>query len=122
MTCPSLQREPQLARRRERMRELKRLAAVLLCAFGMAYSERASAQSTAPIELEWSALEGCPSAETVLARVRKIAGTTRATANTLRAQATVTQPNDGLFRLRLEIHYGDLSAVRTIDAKSCKDL
>ncbi|HEX2674074.1 MAG TPA: hypothetical protein VHM25_24530 [Polyangiaceae bacterium] len=88
----------------------------------MAHSGRASAQAAAPIELEWSAVEGCPSADTVLARVRKIAGTTRATANTLRAQATVTQPNDGLFRLRLEIHYGNLSAVRTIDGKSCKDL
>jgi hypothetical protein len=88
----------------------------------MAYSGRARAQTAAPLELDWSALEGCPSAETVLARVRKIAGTTRTTANTLRAQATVTQANDGLFRLRLEIHYGNLSAVRTIDGKSCKDL
>jgi len=89
----------------------------------MAYAGRAHAQTTAaPIELSWNALEGCPSGETVLARVQKIAGTTRATANTLRAQATVTQPNDGLFRLRLEIHYGNLSAVRTIDGKSCKDL
>jgi len=104
------------------MQELRRFAAVLLCVCKMAYSGRASAQNTAPIELKWSAIEGCPSGDTVLARVRKIAGATRATPNTLRAEATVTQPSDGLFRLRLEIHYGNLAAVRNIEGKSCKDL
>ncbi|HEY3252300.1 MAG TPA: hypothetical protein VGJ91_00040 [Polyangiaceae bacterium] len=88
----------------------------------MAYSARAGAQATAPIDLQWTALEGCPTAASVLARVRKIAGATRATANTLRAEATVTQPSDGLFRLRLEIRYGNLAAVRNIEGKSCKDL
>jgi hypothetical protein len=104
------------------MRALRRFAAVLLCAFGLAYSGRAIAQSAAPIELKWNALEGCPSADSVLARVRKIAGTTRATGNTLRAAAAITQPSDGVFRLRLEIHYGGLAAVRNIEGKSCKDL
>ncbi|HET7539139.1 MAG TPA: hypothetical protein VFK05_04685 [Polyangiaceae bacterium] len=98
------------------------MSAVLLCASGIALSGRASAQGAAPIELKWSALEGCPSEDSVLARVRKIAGTTRATANTLRAEASVTQASDGLFRLRLEIHYGNLAAVRNIEGKSCKDL
>jgi len=88
----------------------------------MLYSGRSNAQNTAPIELSWNALEGCPSSDTVLARVRKIAGATRATPNTLRADATVTQPSDGVFRLRLEIHYGNLAAVRNIEGKSCKDL
>ncbi|HYP77702.1 MAG TPA: hypothetical protein VER12_17145 [Polyangiaceae bacterium] len=88
----------------------------------MAYPARAKAESKAPIELKWNALEGCPSADTVLARVHKIAGTTRPTPNTLRAEATITQPSDGLFRLRLEIRYGDLAAVRDIEGKSCKDL
>jgi hypothetical protein len=104
------------------MQELRRFAAVLLCLCAIAHSGRASAQSSAPIELKWSALEGCPSGDTVLARVRKIAGATRATPNTLRAEATVTQPSDGLFSLRLEIHYGNLAAVRNIEGKSCKDL
>jgi len=104
------------------MRVLRRVAAVLLCTFGMAYPGRAGAQSAAPIELKWSALEGCPSADSVLARVHEIAGTTRATPNTLRADAAITQPKDGLFRLRLEIRYGDLAAVRNIEGKSCKDL
>jgi hypothetical protein len=54
--------------------------------------------------------------------VRKIAGATRPTAYTLRAEASVTQPSDGTFRLRLEIHYGNLAAVRNIEGKSCKDL
>lgn len=103
------------------MRGPRRFAATLLCASALACSGRASAQ-TAPIELKWSTLQGCPSAETVLARVRKIAGVTRATPNTLRADATVTQPSEGVFRLRLEIHYGTLGAVRTIEGKSCKDL
>lgn len=104
------------------MRELKRFAVVLLCAWGLTYAERANAQSAAPIELRWSALEGCPRADTVLARARKIAGTTRATANTLQADASITQASEGLFRLRLEIHYGALAAVRNIEGKSCKDL
>lgn len=105
------------------MRELSRLGALLLCVAALAYSGRAYAQTTAaPLELKWTALEGCPSADTVLTRVRKIAGATRPTPNTLRADATVTQPSDGLFRLRLEIHYGDLAAVRNIEGKSCKDL
>ncbi|MET0790787.1 MAG: hypothetical protein ABW061_04645 [Polyangiaceae bacterium] len=104
------------------MRELRRFAALLLCLVGIAYPGRASAQSAARIELEWTALEGCPSADTILARVREIAGATRATPNTLRAAATVTQPSGGLFRLRLEIRYGNLAAVRDIEGKSCKDL
>ncbi|HYQ01903.1 MAG TPA: hypothetical protein VER96_24690 [Polyangiaceae bacterium] len=104
------------------MQALRQFAAVLLCASGMVYSARADAQTAAPIELKWTALDGCPSEATVLARVHKIAGTTRATANTLRADASVTQPSDGLFRLRLEIHYGNLAAVRNIEGKSCKDL
>src|SRR6478609_2171387 len=104
------------------MQALRQFAAFLLCASGLLYSARADAQGAAPIELKWTALDGCPSEATVLARVRKIAGTTRATANTLRADASVTQPSDGLFRLRLEIHYGNLAAVRNIEGKSCKDL
>jgi len=104
------------------MREVSRFLLVLLCAAGLFHGRRASAQSTAPIELKWNALDSCPSADTVLARVHKIAGSTRATPNTLRADATITQPNDGLFRLRLVIEYGKLSAVRNIEGKSCKDL
>jgi hypothetical protein len=94
----------------------------LLCAAGMARAGRASAQPVLPVELKWNALENCPSADTVLARVRKIAGATRPTPNTLRAEGTVTQPRDGLFRLRLKIEYGELGAVRNIEGKSCKDL
>src|SRR6478609_3649386 len=122
MTCRSVRRSVLPVQPSERMRELRRFAAVLLCAFGLVYSGRARAESAAPIELKWNALEGCPSADSVLARVRKIAGTTRATGNTLRADATVTQPSDGLFRLRLAIQYGNLAAVRNIEGKSCKDL
>jgi len=94
----------------------------VLCAAGLAYSGRASAEPTAPIELRWHPLEGCPSAESVLAGVYKIAGTTRAAPNTLKADATITQSSDRLFRLRLEIQSGNLAAVRNIDGKSCKDL
>lgn len=101
---------------------MRRFAAFLLCALGMAYPASVGAQSAAPIELKWPAIEGCPSADSVIARVRKIAGTTRATPNTLRAFATITQASDRLFRLRLEIRYGDLAAVRNIEGKSCKDL
>jgi len=109
-------------RPRERMQGLRLFAAGLLCVLGLVVPGRARAQAAAPIDLKWSALEGCPSADTVLARVRKIAGATRPTAHTLRAEASVTQPSDGTFRLRLEIHYGNLAAVRNIEGKSCKDL
>lgn len=101
---------------------MRRIAGVLLCAAGTAFSGNATAQSAAPIELKWNALESCPKADTVLARVHKIAGSSRATPNILRAEATITQPSERRFSLRLEIHYGSLTAVRTIDGKSCKDL
>lgn len=104
------------------MRDLRRLAAVLLFAWGVVHPARANAQNAAPIELKWRALDGCPSEDTVISRVRKIAGTTRATPNTLRADGSVTQSSDGLFHLRLEIVYGNLAAVRNIEGKSCKDL
>src|SRR6188768_1636989 len=101
MTCRLAGHSARLVRPRERMRALKRCAAALLCASSLAYAGAASAQ-TAPIELKWNAIDGCPNADTVLARVRKIAGATRPTPHTLRADATVTQPSDNLFRLRLE--------------------
>jgi hypothetical protein len=104
------------------MRGVRRCLVFLLCAAGTTHPGRAAAQSAAPIELRWNALESCPSADTVLARVHKIAGSTRPTPNTLRAEATITQPGDGLFRLRLKIEYGKLAAVRNIEGKSCKDL
>jgi hypothetical protein len=104
------------------MRGVRRFVFVLLCAAGLALPGRAAAQPIAPVELKWNALEGCPSADSVLARVRKIAGATRPTPNTLRAEATVSQASDGRFRLRLEIEYGELAAVRSIEGKSCKDL
>jgi len=104
------------------MRELSRFTALLLCAYGMAHPSRASAQNAPPLELTWNALEGCPTSESVLARVRQIAGPTRTMPSTLRADASVTPSSDGRFRLRLEIHYGNLAAVRKITGKSCKDL
>jgi len=104
------------------MRAAWQFVVVLLCLSGITYSGRARAESAAPIELKWNGLEGCPSADHVLARVRKIAGATRATPNTLRAEATITHPSDRVFRLRLEIEYGKLAAVRNIEGKSCNDL
>ena len=106
----------------EPMRALRPFAPALLCALGLTHAERACAQSAAPIELRWNALEGCPRADTVLARARKIAGASRPTLNTLQADASITQASEGSFRLRLEIHYGNLAAVRNIEGKSCKDL
>ena len=101
---------------------MKRLFLVLLWAASIALAGRASAQGAAPIDLKWNALPGCPSSEKVLSRVRQIAGSTRPTGNPLRAEATITQPSEGRFRLRLSIQSGELAAVRTIDGKSCKDL
>jgi len=99
-----------------------RLATALLCAAGLLSAGRAYAQSAAPIELKWNAIESCPKAETVIARVHKIAGSSRPTPNTLRAEATITQTSERRFSLQLEIRYGNLAAVRTIEGKSCKDL
>jgi len=106
----------------ERMRGLKRIVAALLCGGYLVYAGQALAQAPAPIQLKWNALASCPSSESVLARVRQIAGSTRATATPLRAKATITRPSEGVFRLRLQIESGDLAAVRTIEGKSCKDL
>jgi len=106
----------------ERMRGLKRIVPALLCGCYLVYPGQAVAQAPAPIQLKWNALASCPSSESVLARVRQIAGSTRPTATPLRANATITRPSEGLFRLRLQIEAGDLAAVRTIEGKSCKDL
>ena len=94
----------------------------LLCAAVLLCPAPANAQSSAPLELTWDAPDGCPGQSTVLAKIQKIAGPSKANGAPLRANATITQQPDRLFHLRLSIQSGELSAERNIEGKSCKDL
>jgi hypothetical protein len=96
-------------------------ALVFLAMFAVA---RAAAQPSAPspIELEWSVPRGCPSAEHVRARVRKLAGPLPATGSPLRAVATIARKSDGVLHLRLVIRVDELVGERNIEGKSCEDL
>ncbi|MES1175600.1 MAG: hypothetical protein ABUL62_14865 [Myxococcales bacterium] len=101
---------------------MKRSVLPWLCAAASLYAARANAQTSAPLELTWNAPDGCPGQSTVLAKIQKIAGPSKANGAPLRADATITQQPDRLFHLRLAIQSGELSAERNIEGKSCKDL
>src|SRR4051812_6884018 len=60
------------------------LSTVLVCT-------RAGAQSSDLVELAWHAPSGCPSAQDVQARIRKLAGPLKTTDTPLRAEATITR-------------------------------
>src|SRR3954467_10930944 len=98
-----------------RVRRLSRVAPLLLCTAAALYSAQASAESSVPLELTWNVPEGCPTSDTVRARIRQIAGSSRPTGAPLRAEATVTRQSDRAFRLRLTIQSGDLAAERVIE-------
>ncbi len=83
---------------------------------------RALAQYSEPFALHWEAPAGCPSERYVQDRTRKLAGSARSTNAPVRAEATVTQGDDGRFHLALVVHAGDLVEARNIDGRSCKDL
>ena len=104
----------------ERVCRLKLALYALLCA--LAWHTPTLAQNAKPIELKWDAPHGCPNSDAVLERLRQIAGPSYATDTRLGAEATVTQPHEGAFHLRLIIRAGSLVGVRELEGKTCRDL
>ena len=92
---------------------------VLTC---VACSLNAHAQSSVPIKLSWNAPPGCSSTAEVLARVRSLAGESSAMVQSLKAVATITQQEDGQFKLKLVVHSGKLVGERIILGHTCEDL
>ncbi|HEY4106044.1 MAG TPA: hypothetical protein VGM44_19220 [Polyangiaceae bacterium] len=82
----------------------------------------ARAETPDLVALEWDAPAGCPSAEQVRAKIRRLAGTLAQAATPLSAEATIEHKDDDSFHLRLVIHAGSVVGERNIDAKSCDDL
>jgi len=74
------------------------------------------------VQLQWDAPKGCPSASTVLARVRTLAGTARQSSMPLTAAVQIHQRNDGRFQLRLVVEKDGLVGQRELEAASCEDL
>ena len=86
----------------------------------------AGAQSPPLVDLTWNAPRGCPSADDVQARIRKLLPASFASANPiappLRAEATITRRQSGDLQLKLVLRAGDLTGERTITGRSCADL
>lgn len=83
---------------------------------------QARAQSAQPVELVWNAPAGCASAQDVLDRIRKLAGSAKSSGTPLRAEATITRRDKGGLHLKLVVHAGNLVGERNIDGTSCDDL
>jgi hypothetical protein len=88
---------------------------VLFCA-------TARAQSSDLVELAWHAPSGCPDAQDVQARIRKLAGASQASDTPLRAEATITRIAGGRLHLQLVVRAADLVGERNLEGRSCEDL
>jgi hypothetical protein len=95
-----------------------RLAALL----AVLVSVQAQAQSSDPVELVWRAPAGCPGADEVQARIRKLAGSSEATGAPLRAEATITRIASGRLHLKLVVRAEDSVGERNIEGRTCEDL
>lgn len=104
MTFPSPPRSP-------------RLGALLALAL-MSGVTTARAQSS--LELAWDAPDECPSGESVLTRVRSLAGESLR-GSRLKATGRV-EHRDGRYRLTLTVHQGSEVRERTMESSSCDDL
>jgi hypothetical protein len=96
----------------------RRLAAL----FAVLVSVRAHAQSSDPVELLWHAPAGCPTADEVQARIRKLAGSSNASGAPLRAEATITRIAGGRLHLKLVVRSADSVGERDIEGRTCEDL
>jgi hypothetical protein len=94
-------------------------AAALLVLVALVAPLHARAQGPEPVALEWEAPAGCPDAQDVLARIRKLSVTWPPTGLPLRAAATIRRSDDGQLRLTLVVHAGALMGERTIASKAC---
>ena len=92
------------------------------CLFCLALAA-ASAPARAPIELEWSAPQGCPDRAAVLAEAQQLLGASAGAAQPARlaARGTVSQES-GRFRLHLEITTTSGTGARDLEDESCVHL
>jgi hypothetical protein len=75
-----------------------------------------------PVGLDWTAPEGCPDREAVLAEVLKLAGAKAASAHHLKARATI-QPAEGTtWSLSLLTEIDGVTGERTLSSVSCQSL
>lgn len=99
-----------------------RILPTLLVLLSGLFTSRLQAQPAETMLLEWSAPKGCPGAEEVRARVRKLAGSTELKGAPLRAEGTITRNATGDLHLRLIIRQDELVGERNLDGTSCSDL
>lgn len=74
-----------------------------------------------PFTLEWTAPAGCPSEDDARGRIAAALG--EVDAPTLRAQASITQTEDGMFALALTLgRDGEPPGTRTLEGASCAEV
>lgn len=82
----------------------------------------ARAQAAPSLDLQWHAPAGCPQQASVLERIEKLAGEKRSSEAKFSADGTITQSDDGRYRLKLVVRAGGLLGERNIESKSCEHL
>jgi hypothetical protein len=80
----------------------------------------ALAEDVPPVELTWSATEGCPTRESVLSEVAREVGPRGKQAAGVIARAVVTQDERGLWRSELVVEIGAAHGERLLEAQSCE--
>jgi hypothetical protein len=96
--------------------------AASVSAGALAWPAAVCAQTAVPVALTWSAPDGCGSAREVELRMRKLLGSSRPHEAMLRAEATLTRNDGGIWHLTLVIHAGKSVGERQFDGASCADL
>lgn len=76
----------------------------------------------AEIELTWTAPEGCPRGEEVLARYEELLTVAPTGEGVMRAEAFIEPEGDGVWRLELVTRMGPFTDVRKLRATRCADL
>jgi hypothetical protein len=74
-----------------------------------------------PLVITWSAPDGCPSADTLRAEVRRMAGAAAAATDQIEAHAAVVRDHAG-WQLTLTTRAGALSGERKLSAPDCAEL
>ena len=74
-----------------------------------------------PLVISWSAPEGCPSADTIRAEVRRMAGPAATATDQIEAHATVVRDR-GSWQLTLTTQAGALAGERKLSASDCAEL
>jgi hypothetical protein len=89
----------------------------------LAWASPVAAQPTARMALSWSAPPGCPTVESVQARVDALLGGVASASSVadVRASGQVERVEGG-FRLLLSLGIGDAPSSRVIEARTCDEL